>query len=351
MLLERTQPLLYKILALLLLLANWSCLSEPKLPNEEKSWNMTLITSINGCGDNGYNDLILSGALRYYQDHENIDFSLRHPVDVEDARSMLANWVEDTRATEKDALLLMASSDYKELLTGVLLNSNQRVLVFECEHEGLPDRVSSFRIGRYGASYLSGCMAHESPEAYVVAAMEHDKLMDEAVMGFCDGYRHTSGNEAVVHYLAEDYKGYGMPDEAYRFVDELDEAFVYPLAGGSNNGIYKYSREAKLSFLLVAGMDMDCSDYSTRIPFSVVVHIDEVVYAILDEWAANKSLPVHTDYCLASDGVIDVEINENFFDRVWIWRDYYEDSDYWLKVRDKYIEEALEKEREYVGAK
>ena len=143
----------------------------------------------------------------------------------------------------------------------------------------------------------------------------------------------------------------GMPDEAYRFVDELDEAFVYPLAGGSNNGIYKYSREAKLSLLLVAGMDMDCSDYSTRIPFSVVVHIDEVVYAMLDEWATSRTLPPHTDYTLASDGVIGVDINEYFFDRVWIWRDYYEDSDYWLKVRDKYIEEALEKEREYAGAK
>ena len=329
------------------------CLSEKSYLVKEETAAITLITSINGAGDNGYNDLILSGALRYYQAHEDVKFSLQHPLDWEDASNLLDSWVESTRESKEGALLLLASSDYKELLTAGTwtLADNQHIVVFECEHDGLPERVSSFRIGRYGASYLSGCMAHESPEAYVVAAMEHDKLMDEAVTGFCDGYRHTSGNEAVVHYLAEDYKGYGMPDEAYRFVDELDEAFVYPLAGGSNNGIYKYSREAKLSFLLVAGMDMDCSDYSTRIPFSVVVHIDEVVYAMLDEWATSRTLPPHTDYTLASDGVIGVDINEYFFDRVWIWRDYYEDSDYWLKVRDKYIEEALEKEREYAGAK
>ena len=68
-----------------------------------------------------------------------------------------------------------------------------------------------------------------------------------------------------------------MPDSAYRWASKMDELFVYPLAGGSNNGIYKSSRDMLFSTMLVAGMDVDCSAFSGRIPFSMVIHIDRII--------------------------------------------------------------------------
>jgi basic membrane protein A len=316
---------------------------------DEESEDMpkiTMVTSLAGSGDNGYNDLILVGVLRYYGNN-SIRMSLQHPSSMDEARQIADDWIANTRDKEQ-SLLILGSDDYKGVIEGRDLNlsDNQRILSFECGEDGLSDRVSTFHIHRYGVSFLAGCMAHESPEAHVIVAMEDNDVLRSATSGFCEGYKYASGREAIIHYLAEDYKGYTMPNEAYNMCMDFTESFVYPLAGGSNNGVYKYSREDYFSTLLIAGMDADCAEYSTRIPFSVVIHIDEVVYDCLNEWVETGELPRHMDYGLSS-GKVDIALSTTFAERLVAFQEYYADEDYWSNEYLKYKSLAVEKENEY----
>lgn len=54
---------------------------------------------------------------------------------------------------------------------------------------------------------------------------------------------------------------------------------------------YKSSRDMLFSTMLVAGMDVDCSAFSGRIPFSVVIHIDRIIENYLTDWIAGKDIP------------------------------------------------------------
>lgn len=314
--------------------------------------SVLLVTSTGGGGDNGYNDLILSGVMDFYRDNEDeVSFSLRHPANVDEAQTIVSQWLERTSAFDGNAILLLASGDYRKMVEEMHpeLTGRQTILLFECPHDGLPKGVSTFRIGRYGASCLAGMMAGESPEAHVVAACPGDDILEDAVSGFSDGYRIAAGREAQVHYLAEDASGYSMPEEAYRIAQGFDEAFVFPLAGGSNSGIFKFSRENAFSLQLIAGMDVDCTEYSTRVPFSVVVHIDRLVRNLLEVWETDGRLPEHSDYRLSDKEAIEIVTNPLFLKRADVFLDYYADADYWDRQLDRCFETASEKEKEYYG--
>lgn len=310
---------------------------------------VTLVTSTGGIGDNGYNDLVLTGAMRFYRDHDDIGFSLHKPRDFDDARTIVDQWKRETAGQSSEALLILASDSYHALMEESVpsLAPNQRILLFECDGDGMPQGVCTFRICRYGASYLSGAAAAESPDAHIIAANNSDELLRDAVNGFIDGYRDVSGNTAIVHYLANDDGGYSMPNKAYELAQNFDEVFIFPLAGGSNSGIYKFSREDKFTLQLIAGMDADCSDYSTRVPFSLLVHIDRVIYDMLDRWIKEGTLPQHTNYTLADRDAIEVTANPLFLKRVSIFLDYYSTDDYWQKQLDNNYEAACRKEEIY----
>jgi basic membrane protein A len=338
---------------LLLLLLLGSCSSNSDSPVEELNLkSVTLITSVSGLGDNGYNDLIFSGVVKFFQENE-VKLSMQQPTAYEDVRAKIDHWIAETRHSGVKNLLLLASSDYRELIAGedLQLTDNQHILAFECAHDGLPQGVSSFLIRRYGASYLAGCLAGESSEAHIVAALEGDPVLPEAIAGFSDGYRSASGGkEVTMHYLSEDYHGYSMPNEAYQLTKTLgNEAFIFPLAGDSNNGVYRYTQENPTTLQLVAGMDIDCSDLSTRIPYSMVILINTALYDLLNKWYSTETIPEHTNYNLASSNAIDVAINQTFRERAQVWLDYYDDADYWQNRYARYKSEAIQKENAFYG--
>lgn len=82
--------------------------------------------------------------------------------------------------------------------------------------------------------------------------------------------------------------------------------FIFPMAGGSNSGIYRYSREYDECPLL-SGMDTDQSALSNYITGCVIKHIDKLIYKYLSEWLVSKELPVSKVYDLES-GYIDWEL-------------------------------------------
>lgn len=75
--------------------------------------------------------------------------------------------------------------------------------------------------------------------------------------------------------------------------------FIFPVAGGSNAGIYRYSREFDDSPFL-AGMDVDQSNLSDKITGSVIKHIDKLVYEYLTEWTQTGTMPERRLYGLES---------------------------------------------------
>lgn len=127
----------------------------------------------------------------------------------------------------------------------------------------------------------------------------------------------------------------------------MGNTFVLPLAGGSNNGIYKYSRETPFYLSLVIGMDTDCSWFSSRIPFSIVIHIDTLLVQYLTAWFEEREMePSHT-YGMDS-GMVDIVMSPIFYKYIDIWEEYYNDIEYWNNTYRKYKDEALEKEKTYV---
>lgn len=319
------------------------------LSDSESIDSVTLVASIGGNGDNGYNDLVLAGVIRFYNRHDNLKMSLLHPKNIEEAKVIYRDWDNATSGKSGKSIIIFSSDDYEDLTLdkSIQLDSNQRALFFESEETDLPKNITTFTIRRYGISYLAGAMASKSKEAHVVAAYEKEGVTKDAIKGFCDGYLDAGGNNVVVDYLALDETGYSMPNEAYTLAGTHDEAFIYPLAGGSNNGIYKYSRDMLFSLQLVAGMDVDCSEYSTRVPFSVVIHIDNVIYNLLEQWETAESLASHIEFGFQDNDAVKIVTNKRFLERVILFEDYYGKEDYWDLMLEKYRDIALQKEIQY----
>jgi len=137
-----------------------------------------------------------------------------------------------------------------------------------------------------------------------------------------------------------------MPDSAYRLASKMPKCFVFPLAGGSNNGIYEYTRETPLTEILVAGMDVDCAAYSKRVPFSVIINIKAAVTRYLGNWLDGEALPDCATFTLA-DGMADIKMSDTFYSSLDVWEDYYDDENYWRQLYDEYKDEAIRKESEY----
>ena len=338
---------MFKYLTFLICIALlFSCSnSEDKAADAFKA-HLTVITSVGGLGDMGYNDQTLSGTMHFYEAND-VSMNLIRPNDTEEVRQVLQKWQTETKNYEK-SLLVLTGSEYENVLTesNLQLEEHQQILVFETQNQNLPKGVSSFYINRYGASYLAGCMAKEHEAATIIAAMPGSPTLEAAIAGFSDAYRTHSQQEAEVIYLADDESGFNMADKAYQTMGDIYNAFVFPLAGGSNIGIYKYSRETSLYLPLVVGMDADQSMQSSRIPFSMVIHINEVVEQYLTDWLNGIPLEKHQTFGLES-GMIDISLSPVFYQNLEIWEDYYEDDNYWKNAYQNYKAEAIREEEAY----
>ena len=187
--------------------------------------------------------------------------------------------------------------------------------------------------------------------------MPDEPILMDAISGFSDGfnayynednvedsYYFSTGLDTI--YLANDNTGYAMPDSTYRLVNEINNGFIYPLAGGSNNGIYKSIRDNHFALTMAIGMDADCSAHGKSIPFSVIIRTDKLIEDYLTMWVDGKELPSHSSYGL-KDGYTDIVISPYFYDMNMQWKPYYEKENYWEDAYYKYKEEAIKKESEY----
>ena len=158
--------------------------------------------------------------------------------------------------------------------------------------------------------------------------------------------------QTTVHYLAEGAAGFAMPDSAYRYITRraasvsyYDE-MIFPLLGGSEAGVLRYLNDNEFTTALMVGMDVDQTGQSSRIPFSVVIRIGDVLKQYLADWLAGREWPASQRLGM-KDGAADIVITPRFRQHLTIWDDRYSDPDTFTRLYNQYKEEAIKKEEEY----
>lgn len=300
-------------------------IDEPDVPVEPTP-QIIVMYGPSGLGDQGYMDCILTGVQKFKRAHyTDVDMYQYSPTAMEEAERLLTDWLSLPQSNIP-ALFVVASSDYEALVTEALsehsLTDNKRMLMFENDTElDLP--ITIFQMSMYGASYLAGVTAAEyvrslgedaaNKDALILLAHPNDVTIAKSGTGFQDGFNSAGIDaKAFTEYLAEDWTGYVSAQAAYQRMSTWSQnyAFVFPVAGGSNQGVYRYTREYPDS-PLTAGMDVDQSGLSRNITGSVIKHIDNVVYDFMETWLSTGELPESTVFGLES-GYVDWLLSPNY---------------------------------------
>lgn len=310
------------VLPATLSLVSSACSSENDEPipaPQEPTPQIIVMYGPSGLGDQGYMDCILTGVQNFKRAHySDVDMYQYSPSTMEEAQRLVTDWLSLPQSNIP-ALFVVASSDYEALITDVLseysLTDNKRMLMFENDVKlDLP--ITIFKMSMYGASYLAGVTAAEyvktldedavRKDALILLAHPNDQTITRAGAGFQDGFDSAGLDaEAFTEYLAEDWSGYASAHIAYQRMSKWSKsyAFVFPVAGGSNKGIFRYTREYN-DAPLTAGMDVDQSGLSRNIIGSVIKHIDKVVFDYMETWLTTDELPESTVFGLQS-GYVD----------------------------------------------
>lgn len=310
---------------------------------------VSLLASVNGLGDNGYNDGIANGVMSFCNATKT-NLSILRPEKQDEAKRMFDNWV----ATEgvQDSSILIINNAYESFITPqsiVGLGTGCQIFVLDGLQESYPDGVSNVRICRYGASYLAGAMSQKF-DALLMLAMPNYPILEEAKEGFLAGYNKykEQGRKDEIVYIADDESGFANPDSAHHLLSEKAyDQMIFPLLGGSVSGVVNYLNYDVFAMPLMIGMDIDQSNQCSRVPFSLVIHTDNIVQNLLAKWKSGEdwaSLKV----CDLANSYVEIILNADFQKYLNIWDDRYED-DIFSIYYEKYLPEALEAENKYLS--
>lgn len=307
--------------------------SEASPPEVEN--HVTLLFSLSGIGDAGYNDLILAGVLKAERDMD-ISLHLLYPTSEEEAGEFISDWVDYGDSQERRSLLILASSDYEPLVEEYISDEvlqSRDVLLFESKNQELD--VSKFLISMYGTSYLAGAITPLfGDSAAVMTANDYDSSINDAAQGFYDGFTYGGGGGYVQESLSDSWDGYAMSSEAYILAAELykQASFIFPLAGGSNLGVFRYTRDYP-DGIYTSGMDVVQAGYSSQVTFSVVKHIDILMEDYIQMWLSGTSLPRDKVYGMES-GYIELSLSPSY-------------QELCSQRYNIYMDQAILKEQEY----
>lgn len=157
------------------------------------------------------------------------------------------------------------------------------------------DKVSSLDISMFGVAYEAGYMASMMPQVdslLILEANPYTKGLEDARNGFMEGY--GDGGHIDVEYLSDERGGgFAMSAEVYRASYSYDGVdMVFPLCGGSTQGLLRYNREHPHNSFYTIGVDVDMSKYSSLVPFSCVKHTGKAVEMAVTQWMEG-TLPLH----------------------------------------------------------
>lgn len=289
----------------------------PGMPDER--YEVMVLFPEGGLGDQAYNDNTLRGMEQAAR-MRDIRLTYFTPEDDNGTEEFFRLLMTQELDRETHLLLVLAGSEYEEFARSLMADPSaypdmerKTVLLFEAEEQAV--EVHTFKLLFYNASYAMGELAARyANRATVLLGNSTNPEIQEGADGFCNGFRAAGGSEPVVHALADNPTGFVMPAEAYRYTAEWvienagNPTFIYPLAGGSSQGVYRYARENEGLFR-TAGMDVDQSALAKDIVASVVKHTDRIICQFLVDWRDGKELPKHSAYDVES-GMIELVTNK-----------------------------------------
>ena len=293
-------------------------------------------------GDMGYGDCVLRGFQTIRRDTENmgVDMHIYRPNSIEEGEAIFSKWAT-TDNHGKPSLFVVTADDYEAMLVEYfslndLLPEGKEILLFE-SHNFLNIPIYNFTISTYGASYLAGVTAAKcaSDPPLIVWGNSSDLSTIGAIEGFMNGYHSQDSHNAITSYsMAEDWTGYIMADEAYKMMTgwSKEYGFIYPIAGGTSNGIYRYLREYP-NGPYTAGYDIDASHLSSQVVGSTVKHIDKLIVDYIKQWLDTDTMPRKCVYGLDSEYV------------EWLLAPDYKSK--YQDIVDSQYEIAIQKEMEY----
>lgn len=345
--------------AICLTLLGCSDSNEPSTDGPKRD-AIVLFISTSGVGDNGYNDMILNGTSAFAYSHD-LDLYIIQNGSVNEAAEryrLLTEMYEEQE--ESRMIIVLASSEYEAIAPSLPQMGKQcSVLLLESSGRGMPEWMTTAKINRYGVSYLAGAMVSAQP-AELIMAMPGETMTEEAATGFEAGFSaHSDGKQVTRHYLADDYMGFNMQVEARRLTTSIIESYktsetgygtFFPLAGGSNLGVYNAFTDYFHSQQAI-GMDIDCNGQNDYIPFSIVFHMDDLIQHHLQLWYEEEASPHHAIYGLESD-FVEMTFSESW-DPMGIFAAWEEESftklphDFWFTKYTRYLAEAINKEETY----
>lgn len=362
------KKLCYYIFSLCCVMALVACSSDDDAPTGRNEGlarlaTVTLMTTPNGLGDNGYNDAAAEGVFAFAGE-TGTRLRLLMPKDEAEAEAMYRQWLTDN-AEQDSAVLILGSSVYEDMARRTsekeqnklknLQERGSRVLFFESDAE--IDGISSVIINRYGVSWLAGAMS-QNFNALVLTATPGITLLEESIAGFIKARESYAGVyvgipcKTDLYYLTEGVSGFAMPDSAYRYIDQrankaLDyDEMIFPLLGGSEAGVLRYLNDNEFTMALMVGMDVDQTGLSSRIPFSMVIRIGDVLKQYLNDWLAGREWPTRQRLGM-KDGAADIVITPNFAYHLVISDKRYDNPDTFLRLYNEYKDEAIRKEEEH----
>ena len=310
---------------------------EPVDGGESVTPQVIFLFSPGGLGDMGYNDCILEGVQSFKISHPDIDVFLYSPPSIEVAERIFSDWMKRP-GSNIPVIFTLASSDYEHLVDEYLpqyeLTDNKSILLFESRKTYDNPKVHTFQISMYGASYLAATCAKElcgDKRSLVLLGSSTDSPIQLAKEGFIAGLGSTNYD---IEYLAADWSGFVMANIAYQRMSEWAPAygFIFPVAGGSNMGIYRFTREYADS-PFIAGMDSDQSGFSHKIVGSLVKHIGSLINNYLTEWLHGNQLPEFKTYGLDT-GYVDWQLSTQYHEIL-------------KETRERELSTAIAKENEY----
>lgn len=331
---------IFPLLVLVALLAACSDSDDYVPPVEKKeAKTLCLLFSPNGLGDASYNDQILSAASRYVFDSDGMELSYLSPRSPEEAEAYFLRWIDTTTHKDSSAMVLVDNL-YEPLLEKHRDRIDpERHCIFQLDsrRDDLPAHTLYIRYFGvcYWAAFMQSAFTGSDAEVAIMKANDRNPVLHEMEAGFCQGTNDAGGSVWFTWVLDEEgYGGFDLPQDTYWLVGEMPASVstVYAVAGGSNMGVYRFTREFPGTFL-VPGIDVDQSGLSPDVPFSLLKHTDRLLMEHIARWDNGEEQPASPCVVGLKEGYTDLVISEEY--SMW-YADYL-----------KYKETAIEKESAY----
>lgn len=298
-------------------------------------------------GDLSYVDALYHGIAKA-ADEGNMLLSLAElPTDqtkVDFAISYFLGYMQQV-GKDRKSLIVIANDNLESMLhqyENVLTqSSNVSILLTETQDTTLP--IYTLRFPVYGACYQAGRLTAQNlsdvNNILIVNANPNEANIADMrtafTQGITDGKVEAKRDITVDNdYISQTSGGYDEAEKMYQKSYDIDTRYqmVLPICGGSVQGFLRYNREHPNSFYTI-GMDTDLQQYSKKVPFSVVKHIDKAVEDWITKWAKGEELEKHLNLGL-STGYSELVIADKYKDKLG-------------NAAKKIYQTAIDKENEY----